>query len=79
MAMELINCGKSEKVFCKVLSKCMPLAFYYVCISFPAAYNAEEDVKLLINSLLVCVEIYHSGGRETGWEALAVKWVRDNN
>ena len=79
MAMELINHGKSVKVFCKVLSKCAPLAFYYVCISFPAACNAEEDVKLLINSLLVYVEIYHSGGRETGWEALAVKWVRDNN
>lgn len=57
--MELINYGKNVKVFRKVFSKCMPLAFYYVYISFPATYDAEEDVKLLISFPLACVEICH--------------------
>lgn len=57
--MELINCGKNVKVLRKVLFKCKPLAFYYVRISLPAAYDAEEDVKLLINFPLVCAEMHH--------------------
>lgn len=74
MSMELINCGKNVKGFHKVLSKCMPLAFYCVCISSPAAYDAEEDVKLLfINFTLVCFEIYHFQWQEDGLGGLSSK------
>lgn len=71
MAVELINCVKNVKVFHKVLSKCKPLAFYYMCISFPAAYNAEEDVKLLINFPLVCAEIHHFWWQGDGLKSLS--------
>lgn len=75
--MELISCSKNVKVFCKVLSKCMPSAFYCASIFSPAASEAQEDVKLLlINSTLVCLRSITSGDRDTGWEAFAVKQVR---
>lgn len=71
MAVELINCGKNVNVFRKALSTCKPSAFYYVCISFPAASDADEDVKLLINFPLVCTEIHHFWWQGDGLKGLS--------
>lgn len=78
MATELINCGKNVKVLCKVYPN-VCLQHFTMCASSPQLHVLKrmQNCGSLISRCCVLRSII-SGDRETGWEALAAKQVRND-